>query len=132
MYCMPCHRLHVSSIHKEVLMSDVSDAMPSETACWYLPDSSRMLNKTQVYVTTQLNSQIDSLEAAMRFLRERSPSSLSLRRVSGEGLTVVFEACARPRIRIGRSAPRQDPDEDVKEILSVLASHGIQCQVEGA
>lgn len=106
-------------------MKQEYDTTAPATACEYLADHHREMKRTEVYVQTQVTTDIWSVEAAMRYMRDQLPQPLPLRKVSSDGLTVILEASAQPQIRIGRSLPRNNPTEDIQEILSVLKSHGI-------
>ena len=112
-------------------MNQEYDNMIPENACEYLADPHRDMNRTEVYVRTQVTTDIWSVEAALRYMREQLPHPLPLRKISADGLTVVLEACAQPQIRIGRSVPRNNPTEDIQEILAVLESHGIHGELRG-
>lgn len=110
-------------------MTNLDEANISEIACDYLPDSRRQMNRTEVYIKTQLTAEIWNVEAAIRYMRDRLPSPLQLRKVSPHTQTVVLLACSCPRILIGRAVPRDRSEEDIQEILDVLESHGVHGEV---
>ena len=95
----------------------------------YLPDARRGLNETQVFVIAEVTPPIASVPAAIKLLRDQMP--LRLVPISEPPRTVVFLASANPQIRVGRSVPSPDRNADIAEILEVLESNGIECQVEG-
>lgn len=110
-------------------MSELDSVHHPEEDLRYLPDSRRGINRTRVYVKTQLTKKIWNVEAALRYMRDELSSPLALRRISLDGLTVVLEASSNPRILVGCELPSEDPAEDIKEILNVLSGVGIHGEI---
>ena len=103
----------------------------SDTAWMYLPDPLHGVNKTQVFIKIQASPDIQTTEAAFRFLRDQCPSPLLLKKKSPDGLTVVLEANRNPMIVFGRSVPTENPEEDIREIIAVLATNGLYAKFVG-
>lgn len=112
-------------------MSEVDQKVLPNIIWQYLPDSTRKMNQTPVYMETQLTPEIWDAGAALRYVRDNLPSPLLLRKISADGMTVVLEASKNPRILIGRAPPTLDANKDIQEILDVLGSHGIQGEIHG-
>ncbi|MHB1530426.1 MAG: hypothetical protein ACYCXT_13600 [Acidiferrobacteraceae bacterium] len=103
---------------------------PSSGTVWkYFPDPVKGINKTKVFIKAYVSTDIPDIEAAFRFLQDRCPSPLLLKKTSPDGLTVILEANRNPKIVFGRSVPTGDPEADAREIISVLAANGLQAKV---
>jgi hypothetical protein len=110
-------------------MSTLDSAHHPESDFRYLPDSRKGINRTRVYVRTQITEKLSNVEAALRYMRDELRSPIALRRVSPDGLTVVLEASVNPRILVGCELPSGDPVKDIQEILYVLSGFGIDGKI---
>ncbi|MCW5258945.1 hypothetical protein D5045_01120 [Verminephrobacter eiseniae] len=93
----------------------------------FLSDPVAGVNVTAVYLQLRApDSTVSTVTDAMRHVQQL-PRPITPRIVSAPGLTVQLELCARPQIIAGRSPHRLDQDEEeLREILRVLAAHGLQ------
>lgn len=110
-------------------MNELDSAPHPESDLRYLPDSRKGINRTRVYVRARITKKIWNVEAALRYMRDELRSPIALRKISPDGLTVVLEASANPRILVGCELPSGDPAKDIQEILYVLSGFGIHGEV---
>lgn len=107
------------------------ELLSSDNVWKYLPDPLNEISKTLVFIKAYVSPNTPDIEAAFRLLRDYRPSPLLLKKTSPDGLTVILEANRNPKIVFGRSVPTDDPEVDVREIISVLAANGMQAKVIG-
>jgi len=95
----------------------------------FLSDPTRGLNSTPVFIKTDISIGAIGAMAALKFLQDRLQPTMLRRVSSSEHNTVVLALDADPRIRIGRAMPTGSSADDEREILQILASHGLLCIV---
>ncbi|WP_131278817.1 hypothetical protein [Hylemonella gracilis] len=91
----------------------------------YLRDPKNGINQTPVYLRTELTQEIQSVEEALKFLRNKRMEFVPSKRKGS--VLVIWES---PQIEIGRSPMGNDKNTDDQEIVSVLAAHGIQVRID--
>lgn len=95
----------------------------------FLTHPKRALNRTAVYIEVRPpTAACPNAEAALRHLQ--SLGSITLTLVSAPRNSVKLMACETPLIIVGRSPHRLGKEqEEIDEILDVLAAHGLDARV---
>ncbi len=92
-----------------------------------LPDPSRGLNQSSVFIKLWPTVEVKSVADAMEYLRNKAPVPVHLSPLRrDERLTILVSASEVPRIEFGRSVPSGNWDAGFNDIVEVLKANGVQ------